>query len=173
MRSSIQRRRYVRQDGQEEEFILVSTGSFESPESVEQFGRELLQAASDWRAELATRDPPGEPAFKTFDFVRPSGGRHTIASWIEHPWALARHGGGTAPVFLVKAADHGAFSGWIVSVKLENREHRWRCRYDCASKIEARDLIHTFPYMLPRHPTTSDIDWARQRHARAASFANT
>src|SRR5262249_31220014 len=100
---------------------------------------------------LETRGPPGAPTFKTFDFISQAGGRNRIASWVEHPWGLARHGTGTSPVFLVKEEGQG-FKAWIVSVKLE-KEHRWKCRFDSPSRMEGSDLIETFPYALPDSPT--------------------
>ena len=101
--SKPQCRRHIYTDGHEEESIYLSGCSLKSPEEVEQLGHELLQAAVEWRADIETRGPPGPPAFKTFDFISHLGGRsNRIASWVEHPWALIRHGGGTSIAFLVK-----------------------------------------------------------------------
>ena len=161
----IRRNRHVRTDGSEEEYLLVSTRSLNSPEDAEQLGHELLQAAREWRAEIETRGPSDVPTFKTFDFISCAGGRNKIASWVEHPWALARHGIGTSPVFLVKEEGQG-FKAWLLSVKLENREHRWKCRFESASKIEKSDLIYTFPCPLPYSPTVGDIESARHRARR-------
>jgi hypothetical protein len=163
----IQRYRDARTDGSENEYLFVSTENFKSPEQAEQFGHELLQAAREWRAEIATRGPSGAPTFKTFDFISQAGGRNRVASWVERPWALARHGTGTSPVFLVNEEGQG-FKAWIVSVKLENYEHRWKCRFEYSSKIEKSDLIETFPYTLPDSPTVGDIEGARLRARRVA-----
>src|SRR6516165_6562538 len=123
----IERNRYVRTDGSEEESVYVSAYNLKSPDEVEQLGHDLLRAAVEWRAEIETRGPPGPPTFKTFDFIR-YGGRNTIASWVEHPWALVRHGGGTSIAFLVKE-DGPRLKAWIVSAKFENGEHQWKCRF--------------------------------------------
>ena len=162
--SKPQCRRHIYTDGHEEESIYLSGCSLKSPEEVEQLGHELLQAAVEWRADIETRGPPGPPAFKTFDFISHLGGRsNRIASWVEHPWALVRMGRGTSIAFLVKAGDRGSFKAWIVSVKFENREFRWKCRYEGSSTIEARDLIEIFPYTLPDFPTLGDIENAREK----------
>jgi hypothetical protein len=161
----IQRRRHVRIDGSEDEYIFVSTCSFRSPEQVDVLAHDLLRAAGEWRTEIATRAPPGAPAFKTFDFISWTGGRQKIASWLEHPWALARYGKGTSPVFLVKEASRGLHA-WIVSLKLlERGEHQWKCRFERSSTVETRDLITTFPYTLPNSPTLGDLEFARRKAA--------
>jgi hypothetical protein len=157
----IRRTKHVHMDGREEEHLYISVHSLESPEEVEQLGHKLLQAALEWRTEIETRGPPGPPAFKTFDFVRYNGnGRTKIASWVEHPWALVRHGTGTSVAFLVQE-DHRGFKAWIVSVKYANCEHRWKCRFEFSSTVEPRDLIKAFPHSLPYSPTIGDIEAAR------------
>src|SRR5262249_13003084 len=80
-------------------------------------------------------------------------------------WALVRVGGGTSIAFLVEAGN-GSFKAWIVSVKFEDREYRWKCRFQSSSTVEARDLIQVFPYTLPDSPTLGDIENAREK-ARA------
>src|SRR5262245_60704403 len=121
---TIDRRRYIQTNGTEDEFIIVGTSRLDNPEATEQFGRDLLQAAAEWRAEIEAREPPGAPAYKVFEFTSWNGRLHKVASWIEQPWALVRVGKGTSIAFLVKAGDRGSFKAWIVSVKLENCEHR-------------------------------------------------
>ena len=159
---TINRRKYINTDGTEHEFIFVQV-SLDNPEMTEQFGRDLLQAAAEWRAEIEARGPSGEPAYKVFEFAKWTGGRERIASWVEHPWALVRMGRGTSIAFLVKAGDRGSFKAWIVSVKFENHEYRWKCRFEHPSTIEARDLIEIFPYTLPDFPTLGDIENAREK----------
>jgi hypothetical protein len=164
---TVNRRKQIQTDGTEYEFIIVGAASLNNPEATEQLGRDLLQAAAEWRAEIETRGPPEAPAYKVFEFANWTGGRcNRVASWIEHPWALVRVGGGTSIAFLVKAGDRENFKAWIVSVKFENREHRWKCRYECSSTVEARDLIQVFPHTLPDSPTLGDIENAREK-ARA------
>jgi hypothetical protein len=163
---TIERYKRINTDGTEHECIHVGYSNYNSPEAAEQFGRDLLQAAGDWRAEIEARGPPGLPAYKVFEFARCYGGTCRVASWIERPWALVHVGRGTSTAFLVKAGDRGSFKAWIVSVKLENHEHRWKCRYEYSSTIEARDLIEVFPYTLPDSPTLGDIESAREK-ARA------
>jgi len=163
---TINRHKQINTDGTENEYIIVGTSSLNNPEKAEQLGRDLLQAAAEWRAEIEARGPPGAPAYKVFEFISWTGGRNRIARWIEHPWALVRMGGGTSIAFLVKAGDRGSFKAWIVSVKFENREHRWKCRSEGSSTIEARDLIQVFPIPLPYSPTLGDIENAREK-ARA------
>ena len=162
---TIKRRKYIHTDGTEEEFIFVQV-SLNNPEATEQFGRDLLQAAAEWRAEIEARGPPGALAYKVFEFTRWTGGCHRIASLIERPWALVRFGGGTSIAFLVNAGNRGSFKAWIVSVKFENHEFRWKCRFECSSTIEACDLIEVFPYALPDFPKPGDIENAREK-ARA------
>jgi hypothetical protein len=162
---TINRRKYSNTDGTEHEYIFVQV-SLDNPEVTEQFGRDLLQAAAEWRAEIEARGPPGALAYKVFEFASCTGGRNKVASWIERPWALVRFGGGTSIAFLVKAGDRGSFKAWIVSVKFENHEFRWKCRFECSSTIEARDLIEVFPYALPDFPKPGDIENAREK-ARA------
>ena len=162
---TINRRKYINTDGTEHEFIFVQV-SLDNPETTEQFGHDLLQAAAEWRAEIEARRLPGAPAYKVFEFAKWTGGRERIASWVEHPWALVRMGRGTSIAFLVKAGDRGSFKAWIVSVKFENPEYRWKCRFECSSTIEARDLIEVFPYTLPDLPKLGDIESAREK-ARA------
>jgi hypothetical protein len=163
----IRRHRFINTDGSENEYVRVSTCNFYTPEQVELLSYDLQRAAREWRAEIATRGPPGPPSFKTFDLISSAGGRNRIASWVEHPWALARHGTGTSPVFLVKEEGQ-CFKAWLLSVKLENREHRWKCRLESASKIEKSDLIYTFPRSLPYSPTVGDIEFARNCARRGA-----
>ena len=162
---TINRRKYINTDGTEHEFIFVQV-SLDNPETTEQFGHDLLQAAAEWRAEIEARGLPGAPAYKVFEFAKWTGGRERIASWVEHPWALVRMGRGTSIAFLVKAGDRGSFKAWNVSVKFENPEYRWKCRFECSSTIEARDLIEVFPYTLPDFPKLGDIESAREK-ARA------
>src|SRR5262245_54015588 len=170
---TIERRRYIHTDGTEDEFLFIGAASLNNPEAAEQFGRDLLQAAADWRAEIEARGPPGVPAYKVFEFASCyDGSRNRIASWVEHPWALVRLGKGTSIAFLVKAEARGSFKAWIVSVKFEAREHRWKCRFDCSSTIEARDLIQIFPIPLPYSPSLGDIENAREKvHTRVGSAA--
>jgi hypothetical protein len=164
-----QRRKHVHTNGLEEEYIFISPDSLKSPGEVEQLGCELLQAAQEWRAEIEARGPPGPPAFKTFDFIRYNGnGRIEVASWIKHPWALIRHGAGTAVAFLVKKESRG-FKAWIVSVKYESCEHKWKCRFEYSSAVDACDLIATFPYTLPDSPTLGDVERARNEARSAAA----
>jgi hypothetical protein len=162
---TITRNKWVETDGTEHEFIRVGS-SLNNPEATEQLGRDLLRAAAEWRAEIEARGPLAAPAYKVFEFASWIGGRNKVASWIECPWALVRFGGGTSIAFLVKAGDRGSFKAWIVSVKLENREYQWKCRFECSSAIEARDLIQVFPYILPDYPKLGDIEKAREK-ARA------
>ena len=163
---TITRDKWIETDGTEHEFINGGYANFNNPEAAEQFGRDLLQAAAEWRAEIEARGLPGAPAYKVFEFAKWTGGRERIASWVEHPWALVRMGTGTSIAFLVKAGDRGSFKAWIVSVKFENPEYRWKCRFECSSTIEARDLIEVFPYTLPDFPKLGDIESAREK-ARA------
>jgi len=164
---TIERHKRINTDGTEHEYIHVGYSNFDNPEVAEQLGRDLLQAAAEWRAELEARGAPGTPAYKVFEFAGwTGGGCNRIASWIEHPWALVRIGKGTSIAFLVKAGDRESFKAWIVSIKFENREYRWRCRFECSSTIEARDLVQVFPYTLPDSPTLGDIENAREK-ARA------
>src|SRR5262249_33073036 len=163
---TINRRKWIETDGTEHEFINGGYANFDSPEAAEQFGRDLLQAAAEWRAEIEARGPSGAPAYKVFEFAKWTGGRERIASWVEHPWALVRFGGGTSIAFLVKAEDRGRFKAWIVSVKVKNHEYQWKCRFEYASTIEARDLIEVIPYTLPDYPRLGDIENAREK-ARA------
>jgi len=160
--TTIERNRHVYTDGGEEETIRVVAYNLKSPEEVEQLGHELLRAAVEWRAEIETRGPPGPPAFKTFDFISWTGGRKRIASWVEHPWALVRRGGGASVAFLVQEQGD-RFKAWIVSAKLENGAYRWKCRFECSSAVETRDLIQAFPCTLPDSPTLGDIEFARAR----------
>jgi hypothetical protein len=160
---TIARNKWIETDGTEHEFINGGYANFDNPEAAEQFGRDLLQAAAEWRAEIEARGPPGAPAYKVFEFTKWTGGRVRIASWIEHPWALVRMGRGTSIAFLVKAGNRGSFKAWIVSVKIENREHQWKCRYEGSSTIEARDLIKVFPISLPYSPTLGDIENVREK----------
>jgi hypothetical protein len=166
---TIDRRRYIHTDGTEEEFISVSS-RLDNPEATEQLGRNLLQAAVEWRREIETRGPPGVPAYKIFEFASCYGGnRKVVASWIEHPWALVRLGKGTAIAFLVKEEQVFAgrrYRGWIVSAKIENGRHHWKCRFEGTSTVETRDLIQIFRYALPDSPTLGDIESAREK-ARA------
>jgi hypothetical protein len=160
-------KKYVDIDGSEVEFTNVS-GYFKSPDEVEQFAHELLQAAFEWRADRETR-APGPPTFKTFDFSCRYPGCDKIASWLEHPWALVRRGGGTSIAFLVKEEGRG-FKAWMV--KFEIGEHRWENRSHRPSKVEARDIIQTFPHTLPDSPTLKDIELAREK-VRASRGAPT
>ena len=162
---TIKRRKYIHTDGTEEEFIFVQV-SLNNPETTEQLSRDLLQTAAEWRAEIEARGSPGAPVYKVFEFTSSTGGRHRVASWAEHPWALVRVGRGTSIAFLVNAGDRGSFKAWIVSVKWENYEHRWKCRFEYPSTIESRDLIEVFPYTLPDFPKPGDIENAREK-ARA------
>ena len=157
----IERRKWTERDGTEHEFIYVSN-SLNTPEEAEQFGRDLLQAATEWRAEIEARGPPGPPAYKVFDFISWAGGRNRIASWIEHPWALVRVGKGTSIAFLVKERDRGDFQAWIVSAKFENGEHQWKCRFGQSSIVAARDLLQVIRRVLPDSPTLGDIEHARR-----------
>lgn len=159
---TISRNKQVQTDGTEHEYIHVGYSNYNSPEAAEQFGRDLLQAAAEWRAEIEARKPPGAPAYKVFEFTSCYGRRNRIASWVEHPWALVRFGGGTSIAFLVKAEARGSFKAWIVSVKFEDHEYRWKCRFECSTTIEARDLIKVIPYTLPDFPKLGDIENARE-----------
>jgi hypothetical protein len=88
---------------------------------------------------------------------------------VEHPWALVRRGGGTSIAFLVKEEGRG-FKAWMV--KFEIGQHRWENRSRRPSKVEARNIIQTFPHTLPDSPTLKDIELAREK-ARASSGAPT
>jgi hypothetical protein len=163
MRWMIRRSRNVHIDGTEEEYIHLVNYALKSPKEVEQLGHELVQAALEWRAEIEKRGPPGPPPYKTFDFNSHSGGGpKKIASWVEHPWALVRDGGGTSIAFLVEEVkeENRHFKAWIV--KFENGEHRWKCKSEGTSRIETRDLIQTFPYTLPDSPPLGEIKLARK-----------
>ena len=168
---TINRRKWIETDGTDHEFIRIDDRNLDDPETTEQLGRDLLQAAAEWRAEIEARGSPGAPAYKVFEFASCCGGRNKVASWIERPWALVRIGGGTSVAFLVKAGDRGSFKAWIVSVKFENREHRWKCRFEHSSTVEARDLIQVFPYTLPDSPTLGDIENAREKTRALAEGA--
>jgi len=162
---TINRRRHIHTNGTEDEFIFVSE-SLNNPEATEQLGRDLLQAAAEWRAEIEARGPPGPPAYKVFEFVSWNGNRNRVASWIEHPWALVRFGKSksTVIVFLVKEEQTYAgrrYKAWIVFAKFENGRHYWKCRFERSSTVEPGNLIHMFPYTLPDSPTIGDIAHAR------------
>jgi hypothetical protein len=165
----IDRRKWIKTDGTENEFIRVDDRNLNNPEATEQLGRDLLQAAAEWRAEIEARGPPGAPAYKVFEFTSWNGHPHRVASWIEQPWALVRLGKGTAVAFLVKEEQVFAgrrYRGWIVSAKIENGRHHWKCRFEGTSTVETRDLIQIFRYALPDSPTLGDIESAREK-ARA------
>lgn len=165
----IERKKWTETNGAESEFIYLQGFSLDKPEMAEQLSRDLLQAAAEWRAEIEARGPPGPPAYKVFDFTSWDGGRNRVASWIERPWALVSMGGGTSVAFLVKEAPAPeSFQAWIVSVKFENGERRWKCRFQSPSTVWARDLNRVFPHTLPDSPTLGDIEYAR-RDARNAA----
>jgi hypothetical protein len=156
----MKRTKWTQIDGVEREAIFVPTKSLGDPDAVEQLGRELLQAAAEWRAEIAAR--VSEPsAFKTFAFDRYSGAPANIATWIERPWAMVRHGRGTAIAFMVKNGERGEIKAWLVSVKYENQKHEWKCRYPDSHTIRSIDVVHTFPHSLPGSPTLGDIEKVR------------
>jgi hypothetical protein len=161
---TVNRRKQIQTDGTEYEFIIVGAASLNNPEATEQLGRDLLQAAAEWRAEIEARGPPGAPAYKVFEFTSWNGHPHRVASWIEQPWALVRLGKGTAVAFLAK--EEQVFAGRIVSAKIENGRHHWKCRFEGTSTVETRDLIQIFRYALPDSPTLGDIESAREK-ARA------
>jgi hypothetical protein len=165
----ITRIKWTQTDGTEREHIRVSVCNLERPEDVEQLGRGLLQAAAEWRAEIEHRGPSGPPTFKTFAFNRCyDGSTQNIATWIEQPWALVRHGSGTAIAFLVRNLPLGGTSAWIVSAKFKNREHHWTCRYQTTHTVSSADILHVFPCALPWSPTLGDIESTREKVRRAA-----
>jgi hypothetical protein len=159
-------------DGREEDFTTVVAYGLKSPEEVEQLGREVLQAAAEWRAEIEARNPPGPPIYKVHNFINSYGRPQTIATWVERPWGLAVLGKGTSPIFLVKErkSQFGPeFEGWMVSLQLKNGELLWKCRFENTSTVGPRDLIQILPYSLPDTPTSGDIELARKQARESAT----
>ena len=77
--------------------------------------------------------------------------RDEIATWVAHPWALVRVGKGTSVAFLVKGQDRlGAYQARIaVAEKNGDGTLRWKRRYESATTVNQRDLLHVFPRALP------------------------
>ena len=83
----VHRIKWTQTDGIEREHAYIRD-TFGSVDELEALGHEALQVAAEWRQEIAERIPT-PPTYKAFAFS--CNGRETkIASWVEHPWVLAR-----------------------------------------------------------------------------------
>jgi hypothetical protein len=166
----VQRTKWAELDGTEREEARVHTYHL-SVDELETLGHEALHVAAEWRQEIAERVPT-PPTYKVFTFSRDD--RDTkIATWVEHPWALVRIGKGTSVAFLVKEQRiPGSYQAWIVvAEKKPDGTLRWKRRFEYATTVTQRDLVHVFPCPLPYSPSQGDLEYVRLRQGKRGAAA--